>query len=145
MLTDYAIKHLKKSEQVGRNVAEFLAGKQRNNASSRIGTSSSVNNQGRRKHFDVSTNNGDFMQPSEIGGVSISQYNKSIYQNPVSEAKTTKQYQNLSQFFQVYAKKNRIDTEALKSLLPCSLEAVDHLDEIYVMGTNKLEAEVAHA
>ena len=29
----------------------------------------------------------------------------------------------------------------MKSLLPCSLEAVDHLDEIYVIGTNKLEAE----
>jgi hypothetical protein len=35
--------------------------------------------------------------------------------------------------------------ETLKSRLPCSLEAVDHLDEIYVEGQSVLASEIRSA
>ena len=42
-------------------------------------------------------------------------------------------------------KKEHIDIEELKRRLPCSLEAVDYLGEIYIEGTSKLESELASA
>jgi hypothetical protein len=36
------------------------------------------------------------------------------------------------------AKKEYFDLIGLKEILPCSLEAVDHLGELYIEGRNKL-------
>ena len=50
-----------------------------------------------------------------------------------------------SKFFLKQAKERAIDIDALKELIPCSLEAVDHLDEIYIEGKSKLDEELKHA
>lgn len=52
---------------------------------------------------------------------------------------------NKQRMFRDRMKKERIDIEELKRRLPCSLEAVDYLGEIYIEGTSKLESELASA
>ena len=42
-------------------------------------------------------------------------------------------------------KEELVELEELKQRLPCSLEAVDYLGEIFVEGTNKLQAEIESA
>lgn len=37
------------------------------------------------------------------------------------------------------------DVNIIRKYLPCSLEAVDYLEEIYVEGKNKLQAEINSA
>ena len=47
--------------------------------------------------------------------------------------------------FQINAKKRNIDIGNINEILPCSLEAVDNLDQIYLTGTSKLEQEKNYA
>jgi hypothetical protein len=42
-------------------------------------------------------------------------------------------------------KKEGIDLPGVSEHLPCSIEAVDHLHEIFIEGKNKLDQEVRHA
>ena len=39
-------------------------------------------------------------------------------------------------------KKELVELDEIKHRLPCSLEAVDHLEEMVIEGSNKLEAEI---
>ena len=43
------------------------------------------------------------------------------------------------------AKEENISLKGIKELIPCSLEAVDHLDDLMVSGSNKLDAEIMYA
>ena len=47
--------------------------------------------------------------------------------------------------FQKKAKLANLDIGGIQEMLPCSLEAVDNLDTLYVAGTSKLEQEREYA
>lgn len=57
----------------------------------------------------------------------------------------SKTAQNMSRMLRQRAQQDNIDDEALKQHLPCSLEAVDHLGELYVEGHCKLTSELRAA
>ena len=47
--------------------------------------------------------------------------------------------------FRKQIKKRNLDLPGLQEMLPCALDAVDHLDEIYIAGKSKFESEVESA
>ena len=47
--------------------------------------------------------------------------------------------------FQKKIKKEGFDLPGVSQILPCSIEAVDHLHEIFIEGKSKLDQEVRHA
>mmetsp|Transcript_31106 Transcript_31106/g.47519 ORF Transcript_31106/g.47519 Transcript_31106/m.47519 type:complete len:80 (-) Transcript_31106:116-355(-) len=52
---------------------------------------------------------------------------------------------NLEKMFFKRARNSNIGVEEMKKILPCSIEAIDHLDELYVEGVSKLSQELMHA
>lgn len=57
----------------------------------------------------------------------------------------SKTAQNMSRMLRQRAQLDKVDDETLKEHLPCSLEAVDHLGELYVEGYCKLTSELRAA
>lgn len=53
--------------------------------------------------------------------------------------------ENMSRMLKEKAREANIDDDVLKEHLPCSLEALDHLGELYLEGTSKLAAELQAA
>ena len=51
----------------------------------------------------------------------------------------------MQEAFERRMKKELIELDEVKKRLPCSLEAVDHLDEMVIEGKNKLLDEVRYA
>jgi hypothetical protein len=57
----------------------------------------------------------------------------------------TKKEERLFEIFKKRAKEECIDLEQIKAHIPCSIEAVDFADEIYIQGISKLKEELASA
>ena len=57
----------------------------------------------------------------------------------------TRKEERLFEIFRKRAKEEGIDLEHIKAHIPCSIEAVDFSDEIYVQGVSKLKKELANA
>lgn len=56
-----------------------------------------------------------------------------------------KKEERLFEIFRKRAKEEGIDIEKIKAQIPCSIEAVDFADEIYIQGISKLKEELASA
>ena len=57
----------------------------------------------------------------------------------------TKKEQRFKDTFKKRMKNEKVDVDELKQRLPCSLEAVEYLNEICIEGSSKLAAEISAA
>jgi hypothetical protein len=61
---------------------------------------------------------------------------------PVENSRMKRDFDN--QFIK-RAKEEFLDVKQTKELIPCSIEAFEHLDEMYLEGKNKLNEELSYA
>ena len=62
-----------------------------------------------------------------------------------SQGATSRAVENMSRMLKNRAIEAKIDDDIIKEHLPCSLEALDHLGELYVEGESKLTSELKAA
>ena len=62
----------------------------------------------------------------------------------ISEDKSTIQ-KNMNKILSKRAQEEDIEVDEIKEILPCSIEALDHMDELFLEGQSKLVSELKHA